>query len=317
MTGHLNGALRFWDLTGTTLREHQPISPNLSKWRVVSLPGRIGTQSEGAEAIWVAPSGTALNSTLLTSETVERRWPLFISRDQSRLVTGAPGGMAIVHEERDGVWQPIRGVNAGAGYMVCAALNADHSRLVTGTTAGNLDFWDLTTPRLTRIAHLEFLVGNQYPNQLAFAADDSLLIARIGTNVKVFRVSDQSLEELPVPDFNGIQQLHDFDISPDGWELATKAHGRADRWSLSDSEVRHVERIRQHGTSVSYAPDGRRLALITGEAGDTPTLVIRNLVDGFDEQSIALPGDAKVKYLDDSRHILTVNANGTLYILRP
>jgi WD40 repeat protein len=47
MTGHLNGALRFWDLTGNTLREHQPITPNLSG-HVVTLPGRIGTQTQGA-----------------------------------------------------------------------------------------------------------------------------------------------------------------------------------------------------------------------------------------------------------------------------
>jgi WD40 repeat protein len=199
----------------------------------------------------------------------------------------------------------------------CAAINSDHSRLVTGTTEKNLDFWDLSTPPPTQVGRVK-TIGDQSAHKLAFAADDSLLIARIGTNVQVFRVSDQSLEELPVPDLNGIQQLYDFDISPDGRELATAAYSRADRWSLSDSEVRHVERIPHGSNAVSYAPDGRRLALITGVGGSTRTLVIRNLDTGLDEQSIALPGDVRqVVYLDDSRHILTANANGTLYILRP
>ena len=136
--------------------------------------------------------------------------------------------------------------------------------------------------------------------------------------MKVFRISDQSLEELPVPDLNGIEQLYDFDISPDGRELAAAGYHGVHRWSLSDSEVRHIEWFPHNFHAVSYAPDGHRLALNSGLGGPTRGLVIRNLETGLDEQTIPLPEDVRqVKYLEDGRHTLTVNANGTLYILRP
>ncbi len=317
ITGHLNGVVRFWDLRGGTLREYQPVAPNPLVAHV-KLPSGIGMRTEGPESIWIGPSGTTLTSTPLTvAATSQTRRPLCVSPDQSRLVTGADGGEAIIHELRDGAWQPIRAITTGAKSVVSAAMNADHSRLAIGTDHPKaISLWDLTSPQPTRVAQFDSAVAEVW--KVAFAADDKLLVARIGRSVSVFRVSDQSLEELPVPELNNLTELYDFDISPDGLELVTGGYHGTNRWSLSESGAQHVQKF-SRADSVSYSPDGRMLAMVRRSGdGHTTELVIRNLQTGLDEQSIPFPGRVqKVLYLDDSRHIATANGNGTIYILRP
>lgn len=323
ITGYTNGAVCFWDVSGEALKEHDPIQPNpvVEVWSALTrLPESIGVQTETGQAIRISPSDQGLRSqSLFLQQSDREKTPLAATSDGRLLVTQDTGGRAIIHEHDGQDWRPVQGVDSASARVIAAALSSSQKLLATGTaTPATIDLWDLAQKRPVRLVHLVVEEAG-YAKQLAFAAEDQVLIARVGTSLKVWRISDQSLHEI---EENPVGYVLEFDVSPDGDELATaNGYGNANLWSVTEDGLKHRQNVfsrkRWNAECVSYSPDGKRLALGVRQS-QAGSVVVRNLQTGLIEHEIPLPATAhRVLYLDDSRHVLTANHNHTLYVLRP
>jgi WD40 repeat protein len=243
-----------------------------------------------------------------------------MSADRSRLVTGGQGYKATIHALRSEIWSPVLEVNSEAEFIGCAALNSAQTQLAIGTNyARGVELWDLSKEPPTRLGHVECV---DVPLQVIFCANDNLIIVRDGGGrIRVFCVTNGVLEELETPEIG--EHFYDLAVSPDGNELATVGLYRGDVWSLSESGATHVRRIHNneteghYATAVSYSPDGARIVLGSFKGGQGRVRILDRHT-GVVDKDITIPGYViKVHYLDDRRHVMTANGNGTIYILRP
>ncbi len=68
---------------------------------------------------------------------------------------------------------------------------------------------------------------------------------------------------------------------------------------------------------MAFSPDGRRLAASYWENGASAGVQIIQLASGVVEKRLTFPGRVhELTFTDDSRHLVTGNANGTIYVVR-
>ena len=69
--------------------------------------------------------------------------------------------------------------------------------------------------------------------------------------------------------------------------------------------------------TTAFSPDGRRLAASFWEHGASAGVQIINLASGVVEKRLTFPGRVhELTFTDDSRHLITGNANATIYVVR-
>jgi WD40 repeat protein len=117
-------------------------------------------------------------------------------------------------------------------------------------------------------------------------------------------------------------------FTPDSRHLVTTAHewdgdeegcfqGLAIRtWDVTGEKLRQVRHFRDGGwydlPAVDLSPDG---TLLAGRDG-IGRLSVWRLASGEQMWSAKLPGPCLFRFAPDSRHLITGNANGTLYVIR-
>jgi hypothetical protein len=103
------------------------------------------------------------------------------------------------------------------------------------------------------------------------------------------------------------------DLSRTGTVLALGMNGATEVWSLAKPELARLLTVPGSGDAVAVSPDGRLLAL-DGGGGQ---LSVRSVETGRVTWSRKLPGPCgRLVFSPDGRHLVTTNANGTVYVLR-
>ncbi len=69
--------------------------------------------------------------------------------------------------------------------------------------------------------------------------------------------------------------------------------------------------------TVAFSPDGRRLAISFWENGASAGVQTIQLASGVVEKRLTFPGRVhELTFTDDCRHLITGNANATIYVVR-
>ncbi|MEI8382061.1 MAG: hypothetical protein WCJ09_18165, partial [Planctomycetota bacterium] len=89
-------------------------------------------------------------------------------------------------------------------------------------------------------------------------------------------------------------------------------------WILKSDLTQPTTSFAIPGTgAVAFSPDGRRLAASFWENGASAGVQIINLASGVVEKRLTFPGRVhELTFTDDSRHLITGNANATIYVVR-
>ena len=318
-TGHHNGAIRLWNVSSNGVTELDPLLPNPTRrdgrGRVAVVDRLLCTSTESQRVgIW-RPTTNGLQAVPIVSLASE---VLGASLPQRQLVVSelGAGGIALLRCDADRL-TPTRRVTAN--YPGSAALNDEGRRLAIGRHNGTdevLELWgwesdDLPAKKLSEIK------SSPHPvQQLAFAEAGRTLVGRLGGFViQIWDVKDdQIIPRTKLPQ----RQCNHFAVAPDGQTPATGNHGSLELWNLkSDLTQPTASFAMTRCEAVAFSPDGRRLAASFWENGASTGVQIIHLASGVVEKRLTFPGRVhELTFTDDSRHLITGNANATIYVVR-
>ena len=113
-------------------------------------------------------------------------------------------------------------------------------------------------------------------------------------------------------------QYLQFAVAPDGQALATAGYDGLKLWDLKSDLTKPTASFGIGVTgAVAFSPDRRRLAASLWENGASAGVQIINLATGVVEKRLTFPGRVhELTFTDDSCHLITGNANGTIYVVR-
>ena len=200
-----------------------------------------------------------------------------------------------------------------------AALNDEGHRLAIGRHNGTdfvIELWgwesdDAPAKKLSEIKSSPHAV-----QQLAFAEAGRTLVGRVGAlGIQIWDVKDDQLTtRAALPPHN----FYQFAVAPDGQTLAAADASTVELWNLKSDLTKPTTSFAIYGTgAVAFSPDGRRLAASFWESGASAGVQIINLATGVVEKRLTFPGRVhELTFTDDSRHLITGNANATIYVVR-
>jgi serine/threonine protein kinase len=316
-TGHLNGAVRFWNVTQSEVTELDPLIPNPhgTQYGRVKVADRVlcAAQESSRLGIW-RPTRDGLQAVPIES-------PAFMVLDASptrrqlivrESVNG--GGTALFRCDADRL-TPIRRITGSDARS--AALNDESRRLAIGRDNGTdevVELWgwesddDLPARKLSEIKSSSDVV------QLAFAEAGHTLVGRLGLAIQIWNMKeDQLIPRTMLP-----PSVFHFALAPDGQTLATAGDEGLKLWNLKSDLTQPTTSFSIPVTrAVAFSPDGRRLAASFWENGASAGVQIINLATEVVEKRLTFPGRVhELTFTDDSRHLITGNANATIYVVR-
>jgi WD40 repeat protein len=256
------------------------------------------------------PGGAALEELKLSNKEDALAFnPLDRSVDGSHFLAGVMAVNKTLWEFKDKRLVPLRSVPGE--FWRAAISRGSSSRIALGGGDG-LAIWDFenTPPRKA----ITLSGGAEQFSELQFAKDDSLLVVRVGRAITIRNAARPDEPPRPVPG----DAFETFDVSPDGKFLATAGQGASGVkiWDIDDP-AKPLMHLGRSGLNVDFSPDGRYLAASRAEAPNHAVVEIHDLATGLRQREIRFPGAVnKVVYTDDGRHLVTANANGTIYVLR-
>ncbi len=317
ITGHLHGAIRFWDITGEKAVEKHPIAlqPSASPYLDLAMfPGVIVTRDEqNSLRLWKPTADGLVEHSATRTEEPQKYLPVTTSLDGSLLVTiwGGPGCT---------LWQwngetLSQLLSVGREGSSSAALSSDNRRLAIGYR-GTVDLWDITArpPRLEKT--LKATDPNAAAYQTAFAKDDTLLIASMNNQKTVWNLT----QDKPLPEkLIANQDQFLFTLSPTRNLLAIDGGG-TQLLSLQQFPPQHVLTLKsapaQFG-AMAFSSDGKQLAVTDDLSVDRSIIDVHDTETGVRKHRITLPMPLRrMAFTEDNRHLVTVNSNGTIYVLR-
>jgi WD40 repeat protein len=153
-------------------------------------------------------------------------------------------------------------------------------------------------------------------NGVEVSSDGRMLASAVGGTVKLWDLTGQkpTLRET-LQQGDGVWHVV---FSPDSRMLAVPAGATTTIWDVTERQPTQWtkwEGNAEEGGSyaVAFSPDGRTLPSATTRG----KLILRDSETGTIRKEWQLPGPIWwVTYAPDGRHLLTVNSNGTGYILR-
>ena len=319
-TAHLNGAVRFWNISTKGVTELDALIPNPKgppPHGEVRVLGHFlcASQESLRTGIW-RPTRDGLQPVPEESSSL-LVWNA--SRAQRQLIvreSGNAGGTALLHFDTDH-WTPSRRINGGG--VRSTALNDAGHRLAIGRHNGTeevLELWGWESEDAPARKLTEVKPSNEWIMQLAFAEGGRSLVSRHSPlGMRVWDVQDDQLVARGIlPE----DQYYQFAIAPDGVTLATVGDSGLRLWNLkSDIKKSSSEFAVGDSHAVAFSPDGKRLAAASGGTGYVTGVQTINLASGVVEKRLSFPGPVyQLDFTDDSRHLVTGNANGTIYVVR-
>lgn len=227
-----------------------------------------------------------------------------ISADGKTIATGSRDAAVVLWNADDGT---ERRRMPGHNYRVASLdFSPDGRWLVSGGMEGRVIVWDVA----------QGLEARRLPEELpvfgvAFGADNQTVAVGTGSAASTYlKVWNLANEKRPTSKaWKGFADaISSVDISPDG----TKVLACGNPVKLIDLKRGSESTMNiNRPTSLRYSPDGKTVA---GYQGDHLQLWSANSFT--EQQSIPLRFARDVAFTPDGRHIVTANANGTLYILR-
>ena len=319
-TGHLNGAARFWSVTQAAVAELDPLVPNpkvadLYGVRLKVVDRFLCTSAESSRTgIW-QPTRNGMQALIEASPTLGILGASSARRQLIVRELGKEGGTVLLRCDANHVMptRRITGNNARS-----SALNDQGDRLTIGRHNGTeevIELWGLVSDELPAKKLSEIKLSPDSVPQQAFAEAGLTLIGRAGQRIQIWDVKDDQLilRTALAPRANC-----QFAVAPDGQSFATASYDGLELWNLKSDLTQPTARFAIPGTgTVAFSPDGRRLAASFWEHGVSTGLQIINLANGVVEKRLTFPGQVQeVTFTDDSRHLITGNANGTIYVVR-
>ena len=317
LTGHVNGAARFWNVSKAGVTELDPLAPNPSfVGRQFKVIDRFLCASTEASRVGVwRPTPDGLQALPMESPSL---LVVGASSAQRQLIVREPGtggGTVLLRCDADRI-SPIRRITGDN--VASAALNDEGNRLAIGRHNGMdevLELWGWESDKLPA-RKLAEVKSPESVQQLAFVEAGRALVGRVGLRLQMWDVKDDQLiprASLPTRQFN------QFALAPDGQTLVTASYGNPlELWNLkSDLTQPTTSFAIPEANAVAFSPDGRRLAASFWESGASAGVQIIHLASGVVEKRLTFPGRvSELTFTDDSRHLITGNANGTIYVVR-
>ncbi|MSR58779.1 MAG: hypothetical protein EXS05_14190 [Planctomycetaceae bacterium] len=312
ITGDARGAVRQWDLAG---RELQPADPT---WGPVagSPDGRFAAiAAAGKVEVWDL---TTTEQPVRTLDGAADGLEALEWSPHGRWIAGA-GGTSKTSGLR--MWDAARGTalpfdTITPGNARTIAFNSTGQRLVSGNDDHALRVWDAakrsslqTIQALTDLAVALALDSDRH--WLAAADRDGQVV--------LWNLAEHRARTLESPPKAGI---HSLAFSPGGRHLVAAAAAGVLTWDVETGKPSRVLRTKPgNPSSLSFSPSGDRLAAV----GNSGTLWLwkweHGEVPSDEPDEIYKIGPAmglvrRVYWSLDGRHVLTVNGNSTLYVLR-
>jgi len=151
-------------------------------------------------------------------------------------------------------------------------------------------------------------------NQMAFAEGGRTLVTRHGSMMQVWDVrNDELVSRATFPE----DQHQQFAIAPDGVTVATSCYGDIRLWDLkSELQTPSFKFACHEAVAVAFSPNGRLLAG-SSQRNFKGEVQIVNVANGVTQKRLSFPGPVnQLSFTDDGRHLVTGNANGTIYVVR-
>ncbi|MCA9052630.1 MAG: SUMF1/EgtB/PvdO family nonheme iron enzyme, partial [Planctomycetaceae bacterium] len=319
ISGHMNGAIRFWDISGEKAVEKSPVA-----WQPVAspildlamLPGVVATRDEENHLrLWQPTANGLVEHAATRAVDPEKYLPITASRNGRLLVTRPIwDGPGCTLWQWDGQ-KLTPHLSVGRAGAWSAAISSDNQRLAIGYR-GTIDVWDITA----RPPRLEKTLKSTDPNGAAYQSDfakaDTLVIAKMGQTHTVWNLT----QDEPVPEtlFADRSPFH-FAVSPSRDLLAVDGGG-TQLFGLQQLPPQQILTLQsglgQFG-SLAFSSDGKQLAVTDDLSVDRSIIDVHDTETGVRNNRIALPLPVRrLAFTDDNRHLVTLNANGTIYVLR-
>ena len=322
---HPSGAVRFWDLSGAEPTELAPIPAGVAlsnegspHWAPVLAPGKalLGVQRTDNSGQFWDLTGTK-----------PKPWP-----NEDALVGGrtdgytcpipalSPDGLwCVAHRgERYMVqkWTPTGFEEVSAVPRLNRALFDGGKGLVPEGDGGTIALWDIREP-LEKAKPLPGVPRKGENANLGAAAisGDRLLAVRSIFSVALDLWNIQGEKPALAATLAADGYYGGLAFSPDGRYLAVCAHG-LHVYDLSGKVPKRTPDFPTRTTTlmaVAFTPDAKRVAV----ASDVGHLEVFDVATQARLWEAKLPGSACwLAFAEDGRHLLTHNANGTIYVLR-
>ena len=319
VTGHHNGAVRFWNVAGPEPEELSPVNPQPTIFayargaygEVLPSGPSIVLQSERGTRLWNL-AGPVPQECQVPGDSFQEAARMAVSADGRTLLTTPAREQPTVRlwDVQEHEVKELLNFKASGRTVVSAALGPNRTTLALGDHEGRITLWDLS-PELKLRATVEGQKGNVF--FLAFTPDGSTLVSSEDGGLRVWDVTATGLTERAkiAADYPTLS------LSPDGKTLAVGDYagsgGGVQIWDLDGATLTQRAVIPMGVTSLAFAPDGKTLA--TADLGGG--LAVRELTNGRALRRWKLPGLVRrLFFAPDGRHLITCNANGTVYILR-
>jgi WD40 repeat protein len=310
-TGSLNGAVRAWDVSGKQAKEKTPVRMDHSFMHSRLLPSPNGrlldcNSSDERLRLWDL-AGTAPKEIPFPGEPAGRT-PLAFTPDSRRLIDSRGRLWALAADKDPEL------LSAALPGATAATVSPDGKTLVLAeVNPPSIRLWDLDTLTPRQPPSLPWP-----PNEnLALTPDNKTLIVGSGRGepaIRIFSIDGPRPAERFQIKPEGIRSLA---VAPDGQTLAIADSGNhVTFWGIAADQPQRqgqLEGLANVSVSIAYSPDGKGLA----RADHLGNVIVWDLERRFQRWSCKLPGAARrVAFAADGRHLLTLNGNGTIYVLR-
>ena len=302
------GAVRFWALSGETSKEQKPVESS------TYLTSQVAFSPDGKRLAAADVAGFGWWDLDRASPAKLReaagRCLLAVSPDGKQLLLGYYLSWCDLTSDE---------LKEGEGYgqvqdVVRYRLLPDGKTVLAGTNRGEVLFLE-RGEKQKLVERSRFRAGDGQARLLEVSPDGRMFATLTDSDfaVKLWDLTSGK-PELREELLKG-RQIYHIQFSADGRQFAVSdTGGQITVWDVQNhpAQQRRQWQVEQ-ALAVAFSPDGRTLAT----AGIHGKLALRDIETGETRREWQLPGQINyVTYSPDGRHLLTINGNGTGYILR-
>jgi len=325
---HIGGAVFLWEVSDAGFQEKQPLGPQpiwsyLSRCTLQLSPDgqHLATHSENGYQVWRMGGPRARLLDYVPQH--DAGIALMGFRDNQQFVTGGENGIGPqcwkINQER--IEGPTLGPGAGSVARHLLARN-----LLLLQTSGNTEFslWNMEgnsrQPICSWLPAPEGRMIGRYPGLYSSSADGKIFVTMdtaLGTPT-IARVWQRTVEIEPPTESTSLEiapvgtNVNQLAMSPHGRQLVVAAQSGLSCWTIEGNQWQRQWYRSEYTNAAAFSADGIQLAV---DCNDYVALI--DLESGRDDTRWQYPGFVTdLAFSPDGRHLLTANANGTVYVLR-